>query len=161
AQDAVQKVIEQDLATKAKDLHQLADDDVVMLMVCGMYQLFGHRFVTNQGSEIMGIGIFDAETVAGPQRFIGNTIYKTDWGELVGYENHSGLTTLADKSTALGKVTKGAGNNGQDKTEGCIYKNVFGTYSHGPLLAKTPVFADELIARALARKYGMSALEPL
>lgn len=160
-QDAGQDKIQADLQDKADVLHSMADKGVVMLMICGMYQLFGRSFTTSDGIIIRGIAIQPTETVAGPTRFIGNTIYKTAFGELVGYENHSGLTTLDDKSMALGTVLRGAGNNGQDKTEGCIVNNVFGLYSHGPLLSKNPAFADELLRRALENKYPGTILEPL
>ena len=68
---------------------------------------------------------------------------------MVGFENHSGKTYLKDGATALGKVIKGFGNNGQDGTEGCVINNVFGSYSHGPLLSKNPAFTDELLLRAI------------
>ena len=51
------------------------------------------------------------------------------------------------------KVIKGYGNNGKDKSEGARYKNVFGTYLHGPVLPKNPIFCDYLISLALKRKY--------
>jgi len=160
-QDAGQDKIQADLQEKSDTLSKMADDGVVMLMICGMYQLFGRSFTTNEGNKIQGIGIFPLETVAGNTRFIGNTLYKTEFGELVGYENHSGLTTLDDTSKALGTVMSGAGNNGKDKTEGCLVNNVFGLYSHGPVLSKNPRFADELLQRALERKYPGSMLAPL
>jgi hypothetical protein len=161
AQDAAQSAVERDLARKARALRKLADSGVVMLMVCGTYQLFGRRFVTADGLDIKGLGILPIETLASSDRMIGNTIYRTPWGEVVGYENHSGKTTLDDPSLALGTVVKGAGNNGRDKTEGCVYKNIFGTYSHGPILSKNPGLADEIIKRALTRKYGSARLKPL
>jgi CobQ-like glutamine amidotransferase family enzyme len=161
-QDAGQSLVEQDLATKANTIRQLVDNGVVMLMVCGLYQLFGRRFITITGAEIKGIGVLPLETRAGNTRLIGNTLYQTPWGEVVGYENHSGLTHLDQGAEPLGHVLKGAGNNGQDQTEGCLYKNVFATYSHGPILSKNPAFADELLRRALIRKYGeATSLTPL
>ncbi|CAN5409425.1 glutamine amidotransferase [soil metagenome] len=160
-QDAGQDKIQADLQDKAPALQAMAGRGVVMLMICGMYQLFGRSFTTTNGKIIKGISIQPTVTVAGPTRFIGNTLYKTAYGELVGYENHSGLTTLDDISMAMGTVMRGAGNNGRDKTEGCIVNNVFGMYSHGPLLSKNPSFADELLRRALERKYPGSPLEAL
>lgn len=161
-QDAGQGKIQDDLQAKAADLYKLADDGVVMLMICGMYQLFGRSFTTHEGEVIKGIGVLPLETVGGDKRMIGNTTYNTPYGELVGYENHSGVTTLDDPKLALGTVTRGDGNNGQDGTEGCRIKNVFGTYSHGPVLVKNPAFADELLRLALIRKYGHEvALKPL
>ena len=61
----------------------------------------------------------------------------------------------------LGKVLAGYGNNGSDGTEGAHYKNVFGTYSHGPMLPKNPDFADLLLRTALERRFGRAELEPL
>lgn len=160
-QDAGQSVVQNDLQKKSETLHRLAEEGVVMLMVCGLYQLFGKKFVTNENELIKGIGLLPLETTAGPTRLIGNTIYESEWGQIVGYENHSGLTHLDDKKHALAKVTKGAGNNGKDGTEGCRIHNVFGTYSHGPILSKNPAFADELIRLAVIRRHGEQKLKKL
>ena len=42
-----------------------------------------------------------------------------------------------------------------------MYKNVIGTYIHGPLLPKNPHVCDLLLTRALERKYGTADLAPL
>ncbi len=160
-QDAGQGKIQDDLQAKADQLRQLADSGVVMLMICGMYQLFGRQFVTNESEAIKGIGILPLETVGSEKRMIGNTVYESAWGELVGYENHSGITTLDEGATPFATVKQGDGNNGNDGTEGCRVNNVFGTYSHGPMLVKNPEFADELLRLALTRKYGETELTPL
>lgn len=153
-QDSGQEKVQDDLLRISADLHALADAGVPMVLVCGLYQLFGHFFKTADGNIIKGIGIFDAETHAGPTRMIGNIILDTPFGEVIGYENHSGQTFLAGSTKPFGKVKKGAGNNGRDGHEGAIYKNAYGTYLHGSLLPKNPVFADELIKQAVIRKYG-------
>jgi hypothetical protein len=125
-------------------------------MVCGTYQLFGNRFITLTGEEIKGIGIFDVETVGGPKRLIGNVAVDTEeFGTLYGFENHSGKTQLGTGQRALGSVTRGNGNNGNDKTEGARTNNAIGTYMHGPLLPNNPKLADELIRTAL-KKQGAS-----
>ena len=49
----------------------------------------------------------------------------------------------------LGKVVEGQGNNGEDQTEGVVYRNVFGSYFHGPLLARNEHLAERLIRTAL------------
>lgn len=153
-QDSGQGIVNNDLLDISEHLKNLADDNVPMLMICGLYQLFGRVFVTANGGRIPGIGMFAMETHAGPTRLIGNVVTKTPFGELVGYENHSGLTVLDESQPSLGTVIKGAGNNGKDKTEGAIYKCVFGSYLHGSLLPKNPVFADALIEAAAHRKFG-------
>ncbi|MDB5185551.1 MAG: glutamine amidotransferase [Candidatus Saccharibacteria bacterium] len=160
-QDAGQIAIQNDLAEKKDQLNKLAENGVVMLVVCGMYQLFGRHFITSEGEVINGIGFLPLETKASDTRLIGNTVYDTPWGHVVGYENHSGLTTLDDPSLAFGQVIKGDGNNGHDGLEGCVVNNVFGTYSHGPVLSKNPQFADELLKRAMKRKYDDDTLQHL
>jgi CobQ-like glutamine amidotransferase family enzyme len=148
-QDAGQTMIAKDLQQRAKILRQMQKDGVPMLMICGMYQMFGHYFKTGNGELIPGIGLLDARTVAGEGRIIGNVTAKTKWGSLVGYENHSGLTSLGDQSTPFGEVPTGQGNNGQDNSEGACQVNVFGSYIHGPLLAKSPLLADYLLNLAI------------
>ena len=54
----------------------------------------------------------------------------------------------------------GYGNNGSDKTEGCLQGTVLGTYLHGSLLPKNPHLADYLIRSSLIRR-GVDELSPL
>jgi lipid II isoglutaminyl synthase (glutamine-hydrolysing) len=161
-QDAAQGEIGQDFVGRGAQLRALADDDVVMLAICGTYQLLGHEFVTQEGLVIPGVGVLDVRTVGSPTRLIGNnSVQLPDGPRLVGYENHSGLTQLGAGVRPLGRTEVGRGNNGQDRTEGAVRDNVFGTYLHGPVLAKSPEFADELLRRALRRQGRPDDLDPL
>lgn len=160
-QDSGQLVVEQDLQRRQKQITAMAKDGIVILTICGTYQLFGHRFLTSDDKEIKGIGLFDAETIGSQERLIGNVLIDSPFGKLVGFENHSGKTFLKNAQNALGKVIKGAGNNGETDEEGAVIYNTFGTYLHGPILPKNPLFADELIRRALARKYGIDSISTL
>lgn len=154
-QDSGQDVIQTDLLAIGPQLRALADKDVPMLMICGLFQLFGTFFKTQDGHIIQGIGLLDIETHAGPERLTGNIITKSEeFGEIIGYENHSGQTFLGKNIAPLGKVIKGAGNNGQDDSEGARYRNIIATYMHGSLLPKNPAIADFLIEKAVTRKYG-------
>ena len=162
-QDAGQLAIQDDLLSRGEELETLANDGVPMLLICGMYQLFGRQFVTNDGSIIRGIGVLPVETTAGEERLIGNiTLESEEFGTIVGYENHSGQTFLDDIVQPLGKVVRGAGNNNTDGTEGVRLHNTIATYLHGSLLPKNPTIADFLIAKALERR-GISTdnLKPL
>lgn len=154
-QDSGQSAIQDDLLALGDQLRRLADDDLPMLLICGMYQLFGHHFRTSDGTIIQGIGLLDVATTAGPERLIGNIVTSSDdFGDIVGYENHSGQTFLGPGVQPLGTVVRGAGNNGEDNTEGARYRNVIGTYLHGSLLPKNPAIADHLIEQAAIRRYG-------
>jgi CobQ-like glutamine amidotransferase family enzyme len=161
-QDAAQGDIGQDFAARGPDLRAMADDGVVMLTICGSYQMLGHEFVTQEGVRIAGVGVLDVATHGQLERLIGNNYVDTpDAGRLVGYENHSGLTTLGPGVRPLGTTQPGRGNNGRDGTEGAVRDNVIGTYLHGPVLAKSPSFADDLLRRAYARRGGSTQLEPI
>lgn len=154
-QDSGQDAIYRDLLGLGDQLKALAEDEVPMLMVCGLYQLFGHFFKTKDGHVMNGIGLLDIETHGSSQRLIGNVVTRSElFGDIVGYENHSGLTYLGKHVQPLGQLVKGAGNNGQDHTEGALYRYVVGTYLHGSLLPKNPRLADWLIERAALRRYG-------
>ena len=120
-----------------------------MLMICGMYQMFGHAFITSEGVELPGLGILDVTTRGQSTRMIGGIVLDTDFGEVVGFENHSGATVLGPGQAPFGRVRAGHGNNGSDGTEGARTNNVIGSYLHGPILPANPRVADGLIAAAV------------
>ena len=153
-QDSGQEKVNKDLLKIKDKLKKLAEKYTPMLLICGSYQLFGNYFRTNEGKVLKGIGILNAYTEATNERMVGNIITESvPFGEIIGYENHSGKTTLEGDTLPLGLVKLGAGNNGEDNTEGARYKNVIGTYLHGSLLPKNPRIADFLISEAMAKKY--------
>lgn len=154
-QDSGQEKIHADLLAIGSTLKQWADNGTPMLMVCGLYQLFGHQFRTLNNTVLKGISILDVETFGTTERLIGNIVTQSDtFGEIIGYENHSGQTFLGDTAVPFATVVKGAGNNAKDGHEGAMYKNVIGTYLHGSILPKNPAVADFLIKTAAKRKYG-------
>ena len=87
------------------------------------------------------------------QEEILNTEYLIPNTVIVGFENHGGRTHLGKNAKPFAKILKGFGNNGEDGTEGVVYKNAIGCYLHGPFLPKNPQIADYLIAKALEVKY--------
>lgn len=147
-QDSGQAKVEEDLERIADRLRGLADDGAAMLMVCGMYQLFGKAFVTVEGRTLPGLGILDVTTRGNEKRMIGPIVLGTDFGDVVGYENHSGSTTLGAGQAPFGRVRHGMGNDGVDGTEGAVTGHVIGSYLHGPILPANPRLADTLIGWA-------------
>lgn len=161
-QDRSQLDVADDLQRRREAIHDAVAAGTVFLTVCGTYQLFGRRFLTHDGVEIPGIGVFAAETLGGSRRMIGNIVVESPWGRLVGFENHSGRTLLDEGQAPLGTVVKGFGNDERCAEEGAVTANAFGTYLHGSLLPKNPALADELLRRALEHRRGESVdLEPL
>jgi lipid II isoglutaminyl synthase (glutamine-hydrolysing) len=164
-QDREQAIVYDDLLErKALPLGNAIAAGAAMLAVCGGYQLLGHYYQTADGERLPGIGLLDLHTEAGSRRHIGNVVVETGLGltptTLVGFENHSGRTFLGAGLEPLGRVRVGAGNNGDDGSEGVTSGTVFGTYLHGSLLPKNPHLADHVILAALRRR-GIDALEPL
>lgn len=154
-QDSGQEKIKSDLAKIGPRLINLAENDTPMLVICGMYQLFGNFFKTSQGEVIPGIGLLNIQTFGESERLIGNVIsHSEEFGDIIGYENHSGQTFLGKDVSALGRVRLGIGNNPRDVSEGARYKNVIGSYLHGSLLPKNPRIADFLIEKACINRYG-------
>lgn len=147
----------------------------VFLLICGGFQLFGEYFLDSQKRKIKGLGILPITTKSPgerlSQRCLGDIIstispelkrqislyYKQDFSKyLIGFENHSGETYINSTQTKpLAKTIVGSGNNATQKIDGVRYKNIFASYTHGPLLPKNPHFADLLIGIALKNKYGI------
>ncbi len=161
-QDYEYGILEEDLrANKAEDIRAAVEDGACFLCVCGGYQMMGQSFETSMGHKYECIRALPVYTVQGAKRFVGNFSFTTQFGEVIGFENHSGKTYLEGDCKALGEVISGFGNNGEDRTEGALYKNTFCTYSHGPVLPKNPSLADEILRRVILKKYGKAELEPL
>jgi CobQ-like glutamine amidotransferase family enzyme len=185
-QDSGQALIAGDFVEhQGPQVRAAIEDGLVMLAICGGYQLLGHYFLTYTGERLPGIGALDVHTVGGDIRLIGNIVVEAELKiekaelrkpgssgdasqssilnsqfsivRLVGFENHSGRTYLGAGVRPLGRVLAGYGNNGEDSTEGAIAHNTFGCYMHGSLLPKNPQLADYLIGLALQRRYGAQA----
>lgn len=181
-QDSGQALIAEDFVRhQGPALRSAIDDGLVLLAICGGYQLLGHYFLTHTGERLPGVGALDVHTVGGDVRLIGNIVVEAHLSDertndqrpttkldapaslvlgpsslvrLVGFENHSGRTYLGPGVRPLGRVLAGYGNNGEDGTEGAVYRNAIGCYMHGSLLPKNPQLADHLIGLALRRRYG-------
>ena len=158
-QDVEMAVAAEDFAHKSPSLREAVADGVVVFAVCAGLQLLGHRYISNDGEEMVGAGILDLETHGGPQRFMQHAACRVtidgSTETVVGFENHSGLTELGPGCEAFGQVVAGAGNNGRDGLEGARHANVFATYLHGPCLPKNPWLTDQLIRIAVGRVEGV------
>lgn len=155
-QDFEQFIISTDIQTKKTDLIKFIENNGVVLAICGGFQLLGHYYIGANGEKIKGIGALDHYTLSQENnRYIGDiVIHNEEFNETYyGFENHNGRTFLGKGERPLGFVKQGKGNNGEDDSEGVIYKNVFGSYFHGPILARNENLAKRLIHTALEQKY--------
>ena len=168
--DREQHLASLDLIVQATQLREYVEDDGVLLAICGGYQILGREWLLGDES-VAGLGIVDMTTKRAKggsyNRLVGNIALRSPLATLpvIGYENHAGRTFLGSGCEPFGHVIGkcGKGNNDTDKSDGVLYRNVIGTYLHGPLLAKNPEVADWLILRALERraaKEGRTAPAP-
>ena len=160
--DREQEIVCSLLLKKKQELSDYVESGGTLVAVCGGYQLLGKYYQTAD-AKIEGLGILDIATDAGDTRLIGTVVLKSDLFSqpIVGFENHAGRTHIGSH-TPLGKVVYGHGNTGESGYEGVVYKNVIATYLHGPLLPKNPMLCDDILTRALKRKYpDFEGLSPL
>jgi CobQ-like glutamine amidotransferase family enzyme len=151
--DREQKIATDKLTYIKDELKTKIEEGTPGLLICGGYQFLGKKYITLKKEELNGLGIFDFHTEAKEKRLVGDIILESEiFGTIVGFENHSGQTF--HQLPTLGKVKKGYGNTEENGYEGLHYKNIIGTYLHGPILPKNPTIADYLIDQAILKKYG-------
>lgn len=155
-QDYEQLVVSRDLPNKKAGVEKFINEEKPFLAICGGYQLLGKYYIGADGEKIPGLGILPHYTLSQDHnRFIGNITIKNEQtgDEYHGFENHNGMTFLGEGERALGKVISGHGNNSKDQTEGAIYKEVYCSYFHGPILTRNGKIAKHLLLTALHNKY--------
>jgi len=153
AEDAAQ-LLSLEALQRDNNLQAALDHGAVLLAICAGFQIIGNSFEAS-GKKVSGLGLLDVDSASGAnigkKRFVGDTKIKSGvvGCELTGFENHAGYTILGAGVEPLGSVVVGHGN-GDDKYDGAISGNIFGTYLHGPVLARNPEFADLMLSRALS-----------
>jgi CobQ-like glutamine amidotransferase family enzyme len=167
-QDRDQAMIAEHMAGEVgAAIRAASEEGTALLAVCGGYQLLGSHYLDTNGVHQPGVGLFDLSTEAGATRLIGNVAIEAELPAIgarpavttvvSGFENHAGRTSLGSTARPLGKVLRGAGNDGVSGFEGCRLHHAVGTYLHGPLLPRNPELADWLLAAALAHAHGVDA----
>jgi lipid II isoglutaminyl synthase (glutamine-hydrolysing) len=135
-------------------LRRAADNGAIIFSVCAGYQIIGHEFINDLGQREPGLGLLDVTSVrGGAERCVGDVLADVDeylgLPQLTGFENHQGVTHLGPGVRPFAHVRVGNGNGTGDGTEGGWSGSVFGTYLHGPVLARNPAVADLLLRLAL------------
>ena len=154
-----QYLASQELLAMGDELRAYVEDDGVLLAICGGFQMIGrtwpHGDETAPGLGLVGLATRSPNGKS-EGRLVDDVVLRNDLASLpiIGYENHAGRTQLDSASEPFGRVigSTGCGNNERDKADGVLYRNVIGSYLHGPLLSKNPEIADELLVRALKRR---------
>lgn len=157
ASNTIQKHCTEQLSLIKDELKAAIEDGVSALTINGGYQFLGSHYELPNGKKLSGLAIFDFYTTSPTNhprnRLVGNVVVESEkFGTIVGFENHLGRTFHTYET--LGTVITGYGNNDSEKKEGLLYKNLIGTYLHGPILPKNPTLADYLLEGAFKRKTG-------
>jgi CobQ-like glutamine amidotransferase family enzyme len=137
-----------DVLRRDGGLNYAAAGGATVLAICAGFQIIGESLPDSSGQKTSGLGLVDAHTVYDTSpRSVGELVIQPSRGGLpvlTGFENHQGLTQLGSEMPPLGIVRSGVGN-GFDKKEGVWHGNVFGSYMHGPVLARNPELADAVL----------------
>lgn len=146
------------------EINDYIENGGVFLAFCGGFHMLGKYFYLKD-EKTDGLDILEICTEKTDKRIIGNCVIESNFtGEIIkiaGFENHGAKTDIGDYQP-FGRVLKGQGNF-VTGNEGIVYKNLLCTHLHGPLLPKNPQISDEILKRALNKKYGddteLSALD--
>ncbi|MBD0710184.1 MULTISPECIES: type 1 glutamine amidotransferase [unclassified Streptomyces] len=142
-------------------LSRAASNGAIIFSVCAGYQILGHEFINDLGEREAGLGLIDVISTRGEaDRCVGDVLADIDprlgLPQLTGFENHQGITHLGPSARPFARTVFGNGNGTGDGTEGAYNDTVFGTYMHGPVMARNPQIADLLLKLAL----DVNALPP-
>jgi len=127
---------------------------VPLLAVGTGMEMLSDEIELSHGGSLAGLGILPGRAVRREARVSDDIVIDSEFGRLVGYENHVRGFALPDGARPFGTVIRGVGNGDRDaaagavsrvRTEGIRVDNAMGTHLHGPLLAKNPEVADFLL----------------
>jgi lipid II isoglutaminyl synthase (glutamine-hydrolysing) len=152
-------------------IDRAVDKGAVVLGVCAGFQLLGRSFPDAAGGPHDGLGLLDVTSRKGTDlRAVGELVAEPTTGapvfadgtklpSLIGFENHSAVTTIGPDAVALARVLHGVGNGDGTGSEGAWSNRVVGTYLHGPVLPRNPVLADLLLGWAIGTEGPLDRLE--
>lgn len=133
-------------------LNYAAAGGATVFAVCAGFQIIGDSLPDSNGQITSGLSLVDVHTIYDSSpRSVGELVIQPSRAGLpvlTGFENHQGLTRLGSEMPALGEVMSGVGN-GFESQEGVWHGNIFGTYMHGPALARNPELADAVLQCAI------------
>ena len=114
-----------------------AKEGTVVCGICGGYQMLGET-ITEENATVSGLGLLPVDTVFEDQktRTRVSGIVTANVGicetfeeyELEGYEIHMGQSIVQKGAQGFCRLTD---QNGNEKEDGCVRENIFGTYLHG------------------------------
>ena len=147
---SAQRSLAPDIARLAPVLTEWAAAGVVIFAAGAGFHLLSDSVRFGADETIPGAGVFAGSADASRPRIITEAFaVDSDFGLLIGTENHTSVFVGRPDQKPLGRVRHGVGNG--DGTDGAVTVNSFGTHLHGPGLVLNPRLADHLISLATSR----------
>jgi len=142
------------LLTVHDELRVWATEGIPIFAVGTGWELLSWGIERADGSSIEGLGILPGRAVPRGARVTGDLVVASPrFGLLVGFENHA-RDYVGAEGSPLGRVRSGSGNGRDSSQEGVVMGAVIGTHLHGPVLAKNPALADQLLG-IMAERSGL------
>lgn len=121
-----------------------------MVLATGTGKMLLGRELVYKGEHIPGAGIFDYSASETGEVFVSDCVVRPEafaGEEMYGFLNQT-LRVSYHTPPNLFRIVYGKGDTGQQQEkEGMMVKNCFATALLGPVLAKNPQFAREVIGR--------------
>lgn len=143
-----QEVALNDLLKRKKSFMKAVDKKTVMLFTGNAMELLGESIDDKEALNIVSI-----KTKLTKERFTGDVIVKNkEFGEVIGFVNKCSIVTEAKnylfsyifKDTNI-KDKKTDLDINDDKYEGYLIDNIYGTHIIGPVLVKNPNFMKKIV----------------
>ena len=112
--------------------------------------LFGSNFKNNMGEENSCLNILNFESEQISFRIVGEQIVKMNNlpNPLIGFQNRDSILKNI-KELYLFEIIEGTGFYPKSNNEGIQYKNFYGSYLLGPILARNPHFTEFIVKNIL------------
>lgn len=143
-----QNLVLKHLKKYKKVIKTFIENNHLVLATNNALELFGKK-IDDQES----LGIFPFTSTRVPFRIVDEALFKCSFLKepIIGFQNQ-GSVIKDIKSNHLFEVIKGTGSYPKSPYEGYHYKNFYGTYLIGPLLARNPAFLTYLMNNLIKEK---------
>ena len=131
------------------------ESNQLWLVIGNSRELFGMYFTATDGSIVDGAGIFDYYGIEKNRVFVSDFVGRPCFARdrlVYGFINCT-ASLMGKTRYPLFEVAVGCGEGEPHDVEGTQYKNFFGTWCMGPILARNPVLMREILRRLLGSRY--------
>lgn len=134
-------IVLEDIKRYKEELKKYIEDNKFIISTGNSYELFGKSI-----NNIDALHIFNYRSIKLDKRLVGDIIVKSKFikDDIIGFLNQS--NKIIDNDNPMFNVLI------DDDYEGFNYKNFYGTYLLGPILARNPEFNKYLVTKLIKSK---------